>query len=388
MNYRKLGRTEIKVSEIGFGAWGIGGTKGGSVAYGETDDRESRDAIWLAYEQGVTFFDTSDFYGYGHGEKLIGDCLKEVRSKVIFATKVGLMDASGTQNFSPEHIRRSVEGSLRRLKTDYLDVYQLHSPSVDLLNQDEEILECLLSLKAEGKTRALGISLRSPEDGSIAIKQYGFETIQVNFNLVDQRALDNGLLDLCERERVGVIIRTPLCFGFLTGAIPAGRSFGSTDYRSRWSTRQIERWATAFRLFEAKRTQKDKETYAQTALRYCLSFSSISTVIPGVLRRVEVMENVQASKLGRLSRENLETIRAIYQNNSFFVDRVSLLERGRARLADSPAVGAPGLCERRCARIFRFRRPSPFACSRLLGEARSSRTSSETPWRVRRSCRD
>lgn len=320
MKYRKLGRTNLEVSEIGFGTWGLGGNVNGAIAYGPTDDQESKLALRHAYGLGVTFYDASDFYGYGHSERLLGEALKDVRHKVVIATKVGLLDASGAQDFSPKHIRQSIEASLKRLQTDYIDLYQLHNPTMEVLSQDETILSTLHSLKKEGKVRALGISLRAPDDGLVAITKFGFKAIQVNFNLVDQRALENGLFDLCEREDVGVIVRTPLCFGFLTGAYSAESKFASSDHRSRWSPRQIARWASAHRLFAAVLVEHEKQTHAQIALRFCLSYRSVSTVIPGMLTKTEVEENVVASQLGPFTETELSKIEQIYQDNTFFVE--------------------------------------------------------------------
>jgi aryl-alcohol dehydrogenase-like predicted oxidoreductase len=321
MKYRLLGATGLRVSEIGFGGWGIGGSGNGALAYGPTEDSESKLALRRAFELGVNFYDTSDFYGFGHSEELIGEALKEVRSQVIIATKVGLVDPIGAQDFSPHHIRQSAEGSLRRLQTDYIDLYQLHSPSMDVLGQDDQILAVLHSLQTEGKIRTLGISVRSPDDGLVAVTRFGFQAIQVNFNLVDQRAAVNGLLTLCEKQDVGVIVRTPLCFGFLTGQYSAADPFDPFDHRSRWSPEQVQRWAEAYPLFSSVLIKREMQTQAQFALRFCLSYQSVSTAIPGMLTREHVEENVLASNLGGLSQNELLPIMKIYQENQFFLGK-------------------------------------------------------------------
>lgn len=319
MNYRTLGRTNLEVSEIGFGTWGLGGTVEGSVAYGPTDDQESKDTLRRAYELGVTFYDTSDFYGYGHSERLLGEALNDVRDKIIIATKVGLLDATGIQDFSPRHIRYALESSLERLQTHYIDLYLLHSPPLELLEQDETILDTLRTLQKEGKVRAVGISLRSPADGLSVISKFGVDVIQVNFNMIDQRAREIGLFDLCQRENVGIIARTPLCFGFLTGVYSSDSKFDSTDHRSRWSPQQIERWANAYKLFATTVTKVRSQTHAQIALRFCLSYPTVSTVIPGMLTEAEVEENVLASQLGPFSKRERLRMQKIYQENTFFV---------------------------------------------------------------------
>jgi len=315
MKYRQLGATGLKVSEIGFGAWGIGGNVNGSVAYGPTDDNESRRALQRAFELGITFYDTADFYGFGHSEELIGQALRDVRAQVVIATKVGLLDATGRYDFTRRHIKHSIEGSLRRLGTDYVDLYQLHSPPMDAL--DDGVLATLQLLQAEGKIRAFGISVRSPDDGLVAISLFGFKCIQVNFNLVDQRALENGLIQKCEAENVGIIVRTPLCFGFLTGDYSVNSRFEESDHRARWAPQQVQRWAEALQVFQDDAGKVGKPTYF--ALRFCLSYSAVSTAIPGMLKVQHVEENVIASGLESLSESKLRGIEKIYRSKHFFL---------------------------------------------------------------------
>lgn len=320
MKYRRLGATELLVSEIGFGAWGIGGVGNGAVSYGPTDDEESKAALSRAFELGVTFYDTADLYGYGHSESLIGGVLKDVRKQIVIGSKVGLLGPYGPQDFSPEHIRRALEGSLRRLQTEYVDLYQLHNPPIELLRQDERVLGTLGDLQREGKVRVIGISVRSPEDGLTALRELGFRSIQVNFNMVDQRALQNGLMDLSLTEGVGMIGRTPLCFGFLTGKYSAESQFGSNDHRSAWPAEQVALWAKADRLFSSL-WQGEACTNAQMALRFCLSYPAVSTVIPGMLSRLQVEENVLASDAGPLGEHMRLQIERTYQDNRFFIGR-------------------------------------------------------------------
>ncbi len=320
MRYRTLGTTGLTVSEVGFGAWGIGGTCGGAVAYGPTDDAESKQALRRAVELGVTFFDTSDLYGYGHSEELIGEALHEVRARIVIASKVGFLDQAGKQDFSPTHLRRALEGSLRRLRTDYVDLYQLHSPDVEQLRADGPELDALRVLQREGKVRALGIAVRSPEDGLAAVGRLGFRAVQVNFNLVDQRALHNGLFDLCITTGAGIIVRTPLCFGFLTGEY-AAEDFGPGDHRSRWSRAQRARWADATERFAAIGSTDRRQTQAQAALRFCLSYGAVASVIPGMLTRTHVEENVAASHLGPLPAPWRGSIEHLGAHEDFFVGR-------------------------------------------------------------------
>lgn len=326
MQTRRLGKTGLQVSEIGFGSWGIGGSAGDSIGYGPTDDEASRATLRQALENGVMFYDTSPVYGYGRSETLIGEVFELVREKVVLATKVGFVHSSGAQDFSPEHLSRSLEESLGRLRTDHVDLFQVHDPPLGLLERDARILKELHSLKQEGKVRALGITVRSPEDAFQAVERFGFECVQVNFNLLDQRVLQSGLLDFCRSREVGVIVRTPLCFGFLTGATAAEGPFEPTDHRSRWSIEQRALWVEGYRLFQSVLAQED-QTPAQMALRFCLSYPAVSTVIPGMMRPEHVLEDVGASLLGGLTPAQLETLQRIYQGQRFFIkDRLVLSE--------------------------------------------------------------
>ncbi len=319
MKYRRLGSTGLQVSEIGFGTWGIGGNVKGAIAYGPTDDAESRRALARAFENGVNFYDTADLYGYGHSEILLGKVFKKLRGKIVIASKVGFLTPE-SQSFTPKHIKQSIIASLKRLQTDYVDLYQLHNPPLDLLEQDERILATLDSIKKEGKIRAIGISVRSPEDGLKAVQKFDVSCLQVNFNMVDQRAFTNGLFGLCKERKVGLICRTPLCFGFLGDAYSESRPLDAQDHRRSWAPEQRKLWSEARLLFlSAIRDQKG--TAAQTALRFCLSYRAISTVIPGMLTRREVDENILASTLGPLKKADLMKIQEIYRTHTFFLGK-------------------------------------------------------------------
>lgn len=318
MNYRQLGKTGISISEIGFGTWGLGGTSGGSVSYGPTEDAESRSALRAALDKGINFFDTADLYGFGHSETLLGDYFHTFRDKVIIASKGGFSDAK-SQDFSPEYLREALEGSLRRLRTDYVDLYQLHSPSLEELALQPGAVHLLNDLQQEGKIRAWGISARSPDEARVAIEKFNTPVVQVNFNLTDQRARENGLFELCQSRGCGVIVRTPLCFGFLTGTYSGAASFDPMDHRSRWPREQVHRWQQAADDFQCLLNTHSNETPCQLALRFCLSFPAVSSVIPGMLTPAQVHENAIASDLGPLPAAEIDATSSIYTTKSFFV---------------------------------------------------------------------
>lgn len=315
MKYRKLGNTGIEVSEIGFGTWGLGGN-----SYGTVDDDVSKAALRFAFDSGITFYDTSDLYGNGHSEEVLGDALHDVRDKIIISTKVGLLPHTGFDmpcDFSPSHIRQGLEASLKRLRSKYIDIYLLHSPTIAMLRDNSSIVATLQTLKEVGKIRAYGISARSPDDCLASIQEFDFKVVQVNFNMIDQRAIDNGLFDLAFEKRVGIIVRTPLCFGYLTGKLRENEMFEGIDHRANWPVEQLQRWAKAPDLFSFL-NQGENRTPAQLALKFCLDYKSVSTVIPGMMNRNEVKENILASSLEELNAEEMARIKLIYENNIFY----------------------------------------------------------------------
>lgn len=323
MRYKNLGTTGLTVSEIGFGAWGIGGPTEFFPAYGTTDDGESILALKRAYDAGVTFYDTADVYGGGHSEELIGDTFNDVRDKVVIATKVGLDHHGDYINIDPATVTVSLEGSLRRLQTDYLDLYQLHAPNINSLVVNDRLFNTMEKLVTEGKVRVWGISVKSPDDGLIAVQCLRPKSIQVNFNLADQRAQDNGLFDLCEQQGVGIIVRTPLCFGFLTQSYPGDIRFDSKDHRVKWPQEQLRIWADASQEFTKAVADHSQQTPAQIALRFCLSFQAVTSVIPGMLSTTHVDENVPSSDMGPLTPIEVSNIEEIYRKKAFFLGPAS-----------------------------------------------------------------
>lgn len=306
MKYRQLGNIGIEVSEIGFGAWGIGGD-----AYGPTDDAESKLTLETAYANGINFYDTADIYGDGHSEELIGKVFEKVRHEIVIATKGGSLyhtKPPAPQDFSPEHLRSALEASLRRLRTDYIDVYQLHSPPVESI---PDAVSALFGFKREGKIRAIGVSLNNPND-SFNINVVGIDIVQTNFSMIDQRAHYKGLFECCfdEEPKIGVIARTPLCFGFLSESVGI---LQDGDHRLNWSEQQISKWRLSTAYFEHLYGNR---THSQFALGFVLSHNAISTTIPGMMRVEEVLENIRACAL---SDDEVQEIREIYNQHEFFL---------------------------------------------------------------------
>ena len=317
MNYRALGATGLVVSEIGFGAWGIGGRTVAQTSYGDTDDQTSLTALARALERGITFFDTSAAYGDGHSEELIGQAIKGRRAQVVIATKAGYESWDRPPDFSSPAILASTEASLRRLGTDYLDLLQLHNPPVEVLAASD-VREALERLLDTGKIRAWGISSKGPQEALEAARA-GAPVVQANFNMMDVRAIACGLLDEVARTGVGFIARTPLCFGFLSGTIKRETRFPPGDHRARWSRAQLENWIDGACELLAALSTPPGEKAAQAALRFCLAFPAVSGTIPGIMRPAEADQDAAASSLGPLPSEAVAAVLQINRARQFFV---------------------------------------------------------------------
>ena len=318
MKYRELGGTGILVSEVGFGAWGIGGRTAGTTSYGDTDDAQSLKALHRALDLGITFFDTSSAYGSGHSEVLIGRAVAGARHKAVIATKAGYDDWTKPPDFSAAAIRRSTEASLKRLGTDYLDVLQLHNPPSEVLAAGETT-QVLASLLAEGKIRFWGVSAKNPAGAVEALRVAGAPIVQANFNMMDVRVVTEGLLEEVARRDAAFIARTPLCFGFLTGTIDRSTAFADGDHRAGWSRAQLDNWIDGAQDLIAAVSATPGRQAVLSALRFCLSFESVSSVIPGILHPAEAETNAEASEQGPLPPEVLEKVLAINAKRDFFV---------------------------------------------------------------------
>jgi aryl-alcohol dehydrogenase-like predicted oxidoreductase len=306
------------VSEIGFGAWGIGGRTVGQTSYGDTDDRTSLDALSEALECGITFFDTSSAYGNGHSEALIGQAFGPRRQQVIIATKAGYGSWDRPPDFSAAAIVASAEASLKRLRTDYIDVFQIHNAPLEIL-KSVELLAALRTLEESGKIRAWGASTKSPAEAMEVVRELEAPVVQVNFNMMDVRAVTSGLMDEALARGTALIARTPLCFGFLSGTIDRSTKFPPGDHRLGWSRAQLDNWIDGAQDLLTAVSATPGSQGAQSALRFCLSFPAVSTAIPGILTPVEAQENARASVLGPLPAEAVSAVLEINRQRAFFV---------------------------------------------------------------------
>lgn len=290
---RRLGRTGLSVSEIGFGAWAIGGNAHGN-SYGPTDDAESKRALARALDLGCTFIDTADVYGHGHSEELIGEVVGD-RDDVVVCTKVGgdfqTRPGRVLLNFAPTYIRMACEQSLRRLRREAIDVYLLHNPPPPVCG-DPRLYETLEALQAEGKIRSYGVSIHGCQEGLDAIASGKPAVVEVAINLL-RREPEDGLLAAAERADVGIIAREPLANGFLAGHYTGAHRWEHGDIRHTWPAAFVQ--GRVERVRKLQSLVMEGRTLAQAAIRYPLALGAVSVVIPGCKTVAQVEENFGAA---------------------------------------------------------------------------------------------
>lgn len=315
MNYRELGRTGWKVSEVSFGAWAIGS------AWGATDDSESIAALHRAIDLGVNFIDTADVYGDGHSERLIAQVLKERNETVHVATKAGRrLDPHVADGYTAEHLTRFVERSLKNLDTDALDLVQLHCPPTEVYYRPE-VFGALDDLVQAGKIQHYGVSVEKVEEALKAIEYPNVKTVQIIFNMFRHRPAELFFREAQARQ-VGILARVPLASGLLTGKMTRETAFSADDHRQynrqgesfdRGETFSGVDYETGLEAVEAlRKLVPEGATLAQLALRWILMFDAVSCVIPGAKRPAQVEDNVGAADLPALSEKDMAYVRQVY----------------------------------------------------------------------------
>jgi aryl-alcohol dehydrogenase-like predicted oxidoreductase len=313
MNYRTLGKTGLKVSEIGYGAWGIG--KGAWIG---ASDEESLKALHRAIDLGLNFIDTALVYGDGHSEKLVGQVVRQRSEKIHVASKIppknevwpARAGVHATETFPAEHIIRCTEESLRNLGLEAIDVQQFHVWSDEWVSQGDW-LDAIQKLKKQGKVKYFGVSINDHQpDNAIKLIETGvLDTVQVIYNVFDQSPEDK-LFPACERYNVGVIVRVALDEGSLTGTIKPDTSFEKGDFRNRYFRDERKREVSD----RVQRIVSDLgitlDQMAETALRYVLSHKAVSTVIPGMRSVRNVERNCQIGDGRGLPVDKVEKLKA------------------------------------------------------------------------------
>ncbi len=319
MKHRTFGRTGWDASEIGFGAWGIGGD-----AWGKTDDTESIATLHKAIDLGVNFIDTADVYGNGHSEQLIAKVRKQRSEPLFIATKAGRRlnphSAEGYNN--RQNLTGFVERSLRYLEMETLDLLQLHCPPSEVFDMPE-VFGILDELVQQGKLRNYGVSVEKVEEALKAITYPNVKSVQIIFNMFRLKPAEQ-FFAAAQARKIGIIVRVPLASGLLTGKFKADSQFAATDHRNynrhgesfdQGETFSGVDYETGLQAVEELRALLPQGmSMAQFALRWILMFPQVSTIIAGAKNPTQAADNVQASEFPALSDETMHRVQAIYDS--------------------------------------------------------------------------
>jgi len=321
MKYRSLGNTGLTVSEVGFGTWAIGG-----LDWGRVDDRESVTSVHCAMDLGVNFFDTANVYGEGHSETILGRALKGRRDQAVIATKGGMQPGRGSLDFSASSLDQALTGSLQRLGTDYVDLYQLHNPDMEVIRRGD-VFETLEGFRRAGKIRAWGVSLRPPSshwkvpasgasndpvgDGLELLSLVTPTSLQLVFNIFERDPAAR-LFTAAEHAGVSLLARVPLASGLLSGKFTPDTVFPDDDFRKKWprdlfleDLKRVDRLKQIF--------QGSEMSLTQGALAFTLSFSAVTLTIAGAKNARQVEENAGASSFAPLSADRLSEIARVLE---------------------------------------------------------------------------
>ena len=318
MQTRPFGRTGWQVSEIGFGAWGIGGRD-----WGGADEAEAMAALHAALDHGITFFDTADVYGDGRSEKLIARLRRERQEPFHVATKAGRrLNPHTADGYNAENLEAFVDRSLANLAVERLDLLQLHCPPTEVYYRPE-VFEALDRLVAKGKLLFYGVSVEKVEEALKAVEYPGVQSVQIIFNAFRLRPAEL-FFEVAKRKRVAVIARVPLASGLLSGRFTRDTEFPAADHRAfnrdgagfdRGETFSGVDYEVGLSAVERLKPLVPRgATLAQFALRWILSFEAVSCVIPGARRPDQVAANAAASDLPPLDAATLAAVQEIYDD--------------------------------------------------------------------------
>ena len=322
MKYRRLGKSGIVVSEIGFGAWTIGLNWWGK----KIEDDEAIKMLRKAYDLGITFYDTADIYGKGKSEKLIGEAFKGTRNEIVYSSKWGYDMYNGEQvghSELPQKHNKSflcyaLKQSLNRLQTDYLDVYSLHNPKMAAI-QDASLFASMDYLQSAGKFRSYGIALGPAigweEEGKLSMKDHNVTCLQTVYNILEQDP-GNTFLTYAEKCDVGILARVPDASGVLTGKVNENTVFDKDDHRS---SRKREWIIEALKKVQNLRSIADAKgwTITELAIKFILSQKQISVILPTMTSIEEIEMFAKFSDGNYLTKTELNNILDLYSNNFF-----------------------------------------------------------------------
>jgi aryl-alcohol dehydrogenase-like predicted oxidoreductase len=307
LRFRTLGKSNLNITEIGFGLWAAGGDQ-----WGATDDQQVFDAIDYALDQGMNFYDTADVYGGGHSEELLGKAMQGRRDKFIVATKIGWREFDGDKGQSAyttvEKFIAGVESNLKRLETDYIDAMQSH---IDFRDPTMEIfVEGFQKLQQQGKIRAYGLSTSNFEYIKAFNADGGCASLQIDYSILN-RSAEEEIFPYCQKNNIGVIVRGGLAMGILAGKFTPETRFPEGDFRRRWHENpdEYEIFLNDLKIVEQLRELVTPErSLAHLALQFVLHHPAVTSVIPGIKGVAQAEKNIAAGLLPPLSAEELAFI--------------------------------------------------------------------------------
>lgn len=318
MQSRPFSNLGVEVSEVGIGTWQLGGTE-----WGDVSDAQALETLQAAAESGVNFIDTADIYGAGRSELLIGRFLngRSDADRFFLATKLGRRpDPGWPENFTRKTVFRHTEDSLRRLGVEAIDLTQTHCIPLEEMRRGE-VFAHLAELRRQGKIKAFGASVESMAEALVCLEHRDVQSLQIIFNVFRQKPI-HVLFERAKRQQVALIVRLPLASGLLAGKYTADTTFAENDHRT------FNREGQAFNVGETfaglpfetgvaladvlKPLVPEGSTMPQFALRWCLDFDAVSSVIPGAKRPQQARENAAASQLPRLSDSLHKSLRQFY----------------------------------------------------------------------------
>ena len=320
MRYRRLGDTDISISEVGFGVWTVS-----TGWWGEVDEARSVKLLRLAHEKGINYFDTADTYGSGLGETLLRDAFGHMRESIVISTKIGYDFYNHTarrgqqerpQDWSEDFIRFALEQSLKRLGTDYIDFLQLHNTKMDAVENDA-LFELMEEFEKEGKVRAYGIALGPKigwlEEGVKAMRERKLDGLQMIYNLLEQDP-GRSLIETTHETNTSLVVRVPHSSGMLEGKYTEETTFAQNDHRrhrpKEWLLEGLKKVEQLGFL-----TESGERTLGQAALKFILASPEIASTLPNIYDEEQLEEFSAAPETPDLTEEELARVKELYENN-------------------------------------------------------------------------